>query len=193
MKKYINYHILKKIKSMNLKLETLLKPYRNNEKFFYSSFKKFLLVFKKIDYVGKCVPLSQPVNLNYCKNYLYYVELVKIIHKKRITNYNYIINTPYIIGSQFDKHEGYKTPEPAYYENFKTNSVYKSWYENGALMNKGRFKVKMFSNLRVKCGMWINYYENNKIESEGLYKNNKKYGLWKYYNKDGILIKECKY
>lgn len=60
-------------------------------------------------------------------------------------------------------------------------------------MNKGRFKVKMFSNLRVKCGMWINYYENNKIESEGLYKNNKKYGLWKYYNKDGILIKECKY
>lgn len=39
-------------------------------------------------------------------------------------------------------------------------------------------------------GYWFYYYENGKIERIESYENNQRHGIWKYFNKEGNLLKE---
>ncbi|MCX6252529.1 MAG: hypothetical protein NTX61_17480 [Bacteroidetes bacterium] len=42
----------------------------------------------------------------------------------------------------------------------------------------------------LKNGKWMEYYENGKFKSEKFFQHGIKVSTWKYYNKEGILIKE---
>ena len=42
----------------------------------------------------------------------------------------------------------------------------------------------------LKNGKWAEYYENGKFKSEKYFQRGIKVNTWKYYNKEGILIKE---
>ncbi len=45
----------------------------------------------------------------------------------------------------------------------------------------------------VKNGPYTRYHENGALECSGFYKDEKKDGVWKYYDPKGVLIKEEKY
>jgi antitoxin component YwqK of YwqJK toxin-antitoxin module len=42
----------------------------------------------------------------------------------------------------------------------------------------------------LKNGRWAEYYENGKFKSEKFFQRGIKVNTWKYYNKEGILVKE---
>ena len=50
-------------------------------------------------------------------------------------------------------------------------------------------------NKNLTDGKWTVYSKekSNLILSEGIYLNNKKFGLWKYYNNEGKLRKTCEF
>lgn len=59
----------------------------------------------------------------------------------------------------------------------------------------GNFKQGYVLNKHLPDGKWTVYSKDksNLILSEGIYLNNKKFGLWKYYNNKGNLRKTCEF
>ena len=45
----------------------------------------------------------------------------------------------------------------------------------------------------LKEGIWKTYYPNHIIESQGMYKDDKKIGLFRFYDQNGILINTIDY
>ncbi len=65
---------------------------------------------------------------------------------------------------------------------------YNTYYENGQI------KEKVFRNLDHKRdGDYMYWYEDGSVMIQGQYKNGKKIGLWKTFDKDGKLKKEKNY
>lgn len=76
---------------------------------------------------------------------------------------------------------------------------YYSYFENGSLASSGKISKTcktLTPNWETDCiGLWIYYYENGKIKSEGTYienpgKDPREGQTWKYYKEDGTLDEE---
>jgi hypothetical protein len=60
-----------------------------------------------------------------------------------------------------------------------------SFYDNnGVLLYKCNYQDKQFD------GDYISFFPDGKIQSEGEYSNGKKIGYWRYYSKNGKLIRK---
>ena len=102
------------------------------------------------------------------------------------------------ITSEFVFRDGKAIEEVRYYywirKDFKmfyksqSELIQKSWDENGVLRNTTQLNVNMQRN-----GLVRTWYSDGKKEFEGQYKNDNKYGIWKYYNTRGELINEEDY
>jgi antitoxin component YwqK of YwqJK toxin-antitoxin module len=96
------------------------------------------------------------------KQYIYYDTLK---HKVQFNEYH---------ENQNLKSSGFKYPvaykDTIYGFNEKTDSIDIPIYIDSILMMQGK---------------WIYYHKNGQVESEGLYKDNKKKGCWKYYDERG--------
>jgi uncharacterized protein len=64
--------------------------------------------------------------------------------------------------------------------------LWKDYWLNDKLMYEGLYKNGQ------RVGLWKGYYPNGSLMYEGQYKNDRESGLWKYYNK-GKLIEETYY
>ena len=101
----------------------------------------------------------------------------------------------------------YKNGQVKSIENFKNgklNGEFKEFFENGSLFQMGTFKngdmknIKVFyengnlkfeQNLKDRKGKYRGYYPNGHLEAEGEVFQGEEIGLWKYYNKEGNLLK----
>jgi antitoxin component YwqK of YwqJK toxin-antitoxin module len=68
-------------------------------------------------------------------------------------------------------------------------------YQNKNIKFKNGKKHEVFEQSKwgVDHGKYIKYYQNTEVEIRGFYENDKKSGLWKYYNEKGKLIKTENY
>ena len=73
------------------------------------------------------------------------------------------------------------------YVNGKKEGLWKSWYENGQLKNKGNWKNDR------RDGQRIEYYKNSQVKEEVFHRNGIPTGKWVYYNPDGTISKEIFY
>lgn len=101
----------------------------------------------------------------------------------------------------------YKNGQVKSIENFKNgklNGEFKEFFEDGNLSQIATFKngdmknIKVFyengnlkfeQNLKNRKGKYRGYYPNGQLESEGEVFQGDEIGLWKYYNKEGNLLK----
>ncbi|MDB5273416.1 MAG: hypothetical protein JWO58_1783, partial [Chitinophagaceae bacterium] len=67
------------------------------------------------------------------------------------------------------------------------DSTYTSFYQNGKVKSKGMFKNN------VPVDLWYYYYESGLVKSYGKLDNAIKYGDWKYYYENGNLSTEGAY
>jgi antitoxin component YwqK of YwqJK toxin-antitoxin module len=51
-------------------------------------------------------------------------------------------------------------------------------------------KIILIDRILMKQNKWSYYFDNNLIESEGIYFEDMKDGIWRYYNTEGVLIKQ---
>lgn len=49
--------------------------------------------------------------------------------------------------------------------------------------------INRYDESRKRTGLWMTFYPDMNIRNEGLYVNDLKHGYWKYYNKDGNLLR----
>lgn len=99
-----------------------------------------------------------------------------------------------------------------YYDTSGYKVEFKEYHLNGQLKSTGFYfrvyqrdtisifdeRAKAYSNyvtdsVLKKQNKWSYFYDNGLLESQGLYENDKKVGIWKYFNKKGELIKEETY
>jgi antitoxin component YwqK of YwqJK toxin-antitoxin module len=64
-------------------------------------------------------------------------------------------------------------------------------YKKGFIVN--REKINRKDNNNLKQGKWIYFYDDGTVRLEGTYRNDKKNGYFKDYDKDGNLISVTKY
>jgi antitoxin component YwqK of YwqJK toxin-antitoxin module len=57
------------------------------------------------------------------------------------------------------------------------------YYPNGVM----RAKINFIVNTVIRVKKYDDWYDNKNLKTDGQYNNNKKYGTWKYYKKDGSL------
>lgn len=69
-------------------------------------------------------------------------------------------------------------------EDGKREGMWVAYFENGNLQSKGDFKAGN------RDGIAMVYYPNTQLMYKGQYKKDKKVGAWKFYNKQGELVKE---
>jgi antitoxin component YwqK of YwqJK toxin-antitoxin module len=55
---------------------------------------------------------------------------------------------------------------------------------------KSKEKTKIIYQRLMNKGKCVYYYENGKIQSEGFYVEDKRDGVWRHYNIEGMLVKE---
>lgn len=100
----------------------------------------------------------------------------------------------------------YSTGEKEWYADWSFENklkVYTRWYRNGQKQSEqdstgivyywfdsGQLAKTMQPTGKSNCVQVKNWYHNGKLESEGSECDEKKTGLWKYYNEDGTLSKE---
>jgi antitoxin component YwqK of YwqJK toxin-antitoxin module len=84
----------------------------------------------------------------------------------------------YVFANGIVKYEGITD------ENGKRQGLWKEYYLTGELKSQGHY---INSN---QDGAWKFYFENQKIEVEGVYKNGKKEGAWYWYYPKGALLQE---
>lgn len=73
-------------------------------------------------------------------------------------------------------------PAKAYYYDKENQWVYeKDFHENGALMMEGPVAD------HVRNGAWTSYFQDGKVQSEGIYQNGKRIGKSKIYHENGSL------
>ena len=133
--------------------------------------------------------------------------------KKLILSALFCLVSFYSFGYQIDENftgqviKKYKNGQVKSIENFKNgklNGEFKEFFENGSLFQIGTFKngdmenVKAFyengnlkfkQNLKDRKGKYRGYYPNGMLEAEGEVFQGDEIGLWKYYNKEGNLLK----
>lgn len=63
------------------------------------------------------------------------------------------------------------------------------YYPNGQLKTTGFIE----GDEELKNGLWENYFENGRKKDTGYYKNNKKIGIWKYWDINQNLLKKERY
>ncbi|MEI6764300.1 MAG: hypothetical protein WCM76_01590 [Bacteroidota bacterium] len=73
------------------------------------------------------------------------------------------------------------------YLNDKRDGLWISWYQNGNKWSEGNFKNGLDDGKRT------GWYENGKKHFDGTYKDGKKIGMWKFYDENGLLLKEVDY
>lgn len=64
-------------------------------------------------------------------------------------------------------------------------------YRNGFTANRERINRK--DKFNQKQGLWKQFYANGVVQEEGRYKNGKKHGYFKSYDRDGNLLQTLKY
>lgn len=64
-------------------------------------------------------------------------------------------------------------------------------YKNGIVYKRESINIKDTSGM--KQGIWKDFYDDEKIKTEGKFVNNVKVGYWKEYNKRGLLLETVKY
>jgi len=69
----------------------------------------------------------------------------------------------------------------------KRNGIWTSYYENGI-----KWSESYYTN-GLKNGHSITFYPNGKVRYIGEYRQDKKFGLWKFHKEDGSLDKEETY
>ncbi len=60
-------------------------------------------------------------------------------------------------------------------------------YKSGVLTNEQ--EINRTNRLGLKQGVWMEFYPNMNVRVEGTYKDDLKHGFWKYYRRDGNLIR----
>lgn len=83
--------------------------------------------------------------------------------------------------------ESGKEAEITEYKNDIKNGIYLKYFPNGKIMTEGFYKNGQFE------GEYIVYFENGLIEIKGWYKNGLKAGNWEYFNETGEPISEEQY
>ena len=133
--------------------------------------------------------------------------------KKLILSALFCLVSFYSFGYQIDENftgqviKKYKNGQIKSIENFKNgklNGEFKEFFENGNLSQIGTFKngdmknIKVFyengnlkfeQKLKDRKGKYRGYYPNGILEVEGEVFQGDEIGLWKYYNKEGNLLK----
>ena len=56
-------------------------------------------------------------------------------------------------------------------------------YENGVVREKGTYNLN-----KERHGDWVSYYRNGQTSTIGHFKNDKKDGEWRHYNREGSLL-----
>ena len=56
-------------------------------------------------------------------------------------------------------------------------------YENGVIREKGTYNLN-----KERHGEWVGYYRNGQTSTIGHFKNDKKDGEWRYYDREGFLL-----
>jgi antitoxin component YwqK of YwqJK toxin-antitoxin module len=69
-------------------------------------------------------------------------------------------------------------------EQGKRQGLWKEFYATGELKSQGNYIDSKLD------GAWKFYFENQKVEVEGKYKNGKKEGVWYWYYPDGEILQE---
>ena len=64
-------------------------------------------------------------------------------------------------------------------------------YKKGFIVD--RMKINRRDQNHLKQGRWDTFYDNGKVKSEGIYKNDKKEGYFKEYDENGDLVSVWKY
>ena len=133
--------------------------------------------------------------------------------KKLILSALFCLVTFYSFAYQIDENftgqiiKKYKNGQVKSIENFKNgklNGEFKEFFEDGKLFQIATFKngdmknIKVFyengnlkfeQNLKDRKGKYRGYYPNGQLEAEGEVFQGDEIGLWKYYNKEGNLLK----
>ena len=70
--------------------------------------------------------------------------------------------------------------ENAVYKNGEISGEMNTYFENGGIFYKRDYNDGE--------GIMTSYYSNGNINSEGRYRQRKKEGIWKFYDKSGNLV-----
>lgn len=60
-------------------------------------------------------------------------------------------------------------------------------FDEGTLKRKQ--EVNRYDQQQQKQGVWLQFHTNEQVKQEGTYQNNLKHGYWKYYNRQGDLLR----
>ena len=77
---------------------------------------------------------------------------------------------------------------------FNKKVSHESMYENGKMIScKGYYNNGQLSHETLTDSLSLNYHKNGALRSEGNWNEFEMVGVWKYYNKKGVMIDEYSY
>jgi antitoxin component YwqK of YwqJK toxin-antitoxin module len=76
--------------------------------------------------------------------------------------------------------------ESRYYKNGSQDSILTDYYKNGNKKEEGTLNP-------WRVGIWTTWFENGKMESQGVWDNVKRIGKWNFGDSTGVLASEIEY
>ena len=111
--------------------------------------------------------------INKCDNILYKIGETIIVH-----DYNSDIN-------KVNEIQYFLSKKAAYYYNYNNGKTVYSWYSNGQLYYESIYEKN--------CHSYKEWHINGKMSCHYNYENDKRHGIFKKWDNDGVLLSETEY